>query len=171
MTEPFKLYKLIILYMLDKVDFPMTTSQLSEFILDKGYTTYFKFKQALTELTDSDLVWEENTYNRTLYNLSETGEEAISLLKKDISPAITADIDRFISEKRYDLKSEVSVKADFYQSTAFEYTVRCQVIEKGNPLIELNLSVPSKAEAEKVANNWTEKNEELYTIIMEKLLS
>ncbi|HIW21824.1 MAG TPA: DUF4364 family protein, partial [Candidatus Dorea intestinavium] len=44
-------------------------------------------------------------------------------------------------------------------------------IEKGNPLIELNLSVPSKAEAEKVANNWTEKNEELYTIIMEKLLS
>ena len=30
------LYKLIILFMLERVDFPLTTSQLSQFILDKG---------------------------------------------------------------------------------------------------------------------------------------
>ncbi|MFQ9388815.1 MAG: DUF4364 family protein [Coprococcus sp.] len=27
--------------MLNKVDFPLTNSQISEFILDKGYTNYF----------------------------------------------------------------------------------------------------------------------------------
>ena len=37
MAEAFKLYKLIILYMLDKVDFPLTNSQISEFILNEGY--------------------------------------------------------------------------------------------------------------------------------------
>ena len=31
MAEAFTLYKLIILYMLDKVDFPLTNSQISEF--------------------------------------------------------------------------------------------------------------------------------------------
>ena len=36
MSETFTLYKLIILYMLNKVDFPLTTSQISEFVLDKG---------------------------------------------------------------------------------------------------------------------------------------
>ena len=36
MTDSFALYKLIILYMLKKVDFPLTTAQISEFILDKG---------------------------------------------------------------------------------------------------------------------------------------
>ena len=36
MAESFKLYKLIVLYMLDKVDFPLTNSQVSEFILDEG---------------------------------------------------------------------------------------------------------------------------------------
>ena len=40
MAEAFTLYKLIILYMLDKVDFPLTNSQISEFVLDKGYTDY-----------------------------------------------------------------------------------------------------------------------------------
>ena len=39
MAEPFTLYKLIILYMLKKVDFPLTNSQISEFVLDEGYTT------------------------------------------------------------------------------------------------------------------------------------
>ena len=41
MSETYTLYKLIVLYMLDKVDFPLTTSQISEFILEKEYTTYF----------------------------------------------------------------------------------------------------------------------------------
>jgi len=52
MAEAFKLYKLIILYMLDKVDFPLTNSQISEFILNEGYTTYFKLQQALSEILD-----------------------------------------------------------------------------------------------------------------------
>ena len=38
MAETFTLYKLIVLYMLDRVDFPLTTSQISEFIRDTGYT-------------------------------------------------------------------------------------------------------------------------------------
>ncbi len=42
MAQPLTLYKLIVLYMLDRVDFPLSTSQISEFVLDKGYTTYFK---------------------------------------------------------------------------------------------------------------------------------
>ena len=48
MTQSFKLYKLIILYMLNKVDFPLTNSQISEFILDEGYTTYFNLQQAIS---------------------------------------------------------------------------------------------------------------------------
>ena len=41
MAEPLTLYKLIILYMLKKVDFPLTNAQISEFVLDQEYTTYF----------------------------------------------------------------------------------------------------------------------------------
>ena len=39
--------------MLNEVDFPLTNSQISEFILDEGYTTYFKLQQALSELLES----------------------------------------------------------------------------------------------------------------------
>ena len=50
MAEPLTLYKLIILYMLKKVAFPLTNAQISEFVLDQEYTTYFTLQQAISEL-------------------------------------------------------------------------------------------------------------------------
>ena len=60
LAKSFTLYKLIILYMLNEVDFPLTNSQISEFILDEGYTTYFKLQQALSELLESGFIREES---------------------------------------------------------------------------------------------------------------
>ena len=102
MAETFTLYKLIVLYMLDRVDFPLTTSQISEFILDKGYTTYFRLQSALAELTDSGLLKIELTHNRTLYNLTEEGAATINYFRNKISPEIRQEIDNFINEKKYD---------------------------------------------------------------------
>ena len=79
MAEAFKLYKLIILYMLDKVDFPLTNSQISEFILNEGYTTYFKLQQALSELLDSGFIREESTHTRTFYHLKKARKQFITL--------------------------------------------------------------------------------------------
>ena len=45
MAETYTLYKLIVLYMLDKVDFPLTTSQISEFILDRDIRLISGFRK------------------------------------------------------------------------------------------------------------------------------
>ena len=52
MSDSFTLYKLIVLYMLQKVDFPLTNSQISEFVLDKEYTNYFTLQHASHTLRD-----------------------------------------------------------------------------------------------------------------------
>ena len=170
MEHAFKLYKLIILYMLHRVDFPLTNSQLSAFILDEGYTNYFKLQQAIAELCEEGFIREESTHSRTFYHLTEEGEETVQFFKNDISPAIRADIDRFLKDKKYELKNEVSVKADYYPNSSNEYSVHCQVIEQGTPLIDLTLTVPTATEAKTVANNWSGKNQEIYALVMEHLL-
>ena len=163
-------YKLIILYMLDRVDFPLSNSQISEFILNEGYTNYFKLQQVLAEMIDSGFIREESTHSRTFYHLTEEGEQTIKYFKTDLSPEIQADIEEYLREKKYDLKNEVSVKADFYRNANDEYSIRCQVIEHNAPLIDLNVTAPTEAEAETIANNWTQKNEEIYAMIMANLL-
>ena len=64
----FTLYKLIILYMLQNVNFPLSNTQISDFILEKEYTNYFHLQEALSELQDTkvfvDLIKQSkpNTY-------------------------------------------------------------------------------------------------------------
>ena len=96
MAEAFTLYKLIILYMLDKVDFPLTNSQISEFVLDKGYTDYFKLQQALSELADGGLILKESTHNRTLFHLTEDGKGTIHLFRDKISKPRIDDLIFFL---------------------------------------------------------------------------
>lgn len=170
MSESFTLYKLIVLYMLEKLDFPLSNGQISEFILDKGYTTYFTLQQAISEMVEAGFIREETTHNRTMYHLTEEGADTIRFFGKNISPAIQNDINTFLAEKRYNLKNEVSVKADYYQNKNLDYSVRCQILENGTPLIDLTLTVPSIEEATTIANNWNTKNQEIYAQIMANLL-
>ena len=69
-----------------------------------------------------------------------------------------------------DLKNEVSVKADYMKNAGEEYSVRCQVFENHEPLIDLTLSVPTEKEASAIALNWQKKNQVVYAWLMSQLL-
>ena len=49
MAEPFTIYKMTILYMLDKAGFPLSNTQLSNFFLEKDYTDYFRIQEVNRE--------------------------------------------------------------------------------------------------------------------------
>lgn len=156
--------------MLDRVDFPLSNSQISDFMLNKEYTTYFKLQQSLSELIDAGFIQEEPIRNRTLYSLTEEGASTIELFRKNISHAIRQDVNDYLREKQYELKSETAVKANYYRNTNQEYSVRCQVMENTLPLIDLTITVPSEEEAKTAASNWQKKNQEIYAQIMAQLL-
>lgn len=170
MSESFTLYKLIVLYMLEKVDFPLTNGQISEFVLDKGYTTYFKLQQTLSEMVDARFIQEETTHNRTLYHLTEEGASTLQFFGNKISSAIKNDIDAFLAEHKYELKNEVSARADYFPNNFGEFSVQCRVVENEVNLIDLTLTVPSEKEAQAIVNNWRQKSEEIYALLMKNLL-
>ena len=51
MAEPFTIYKLTILYMLDKAGFPLSNTQISNFFLEKEYTDHFRVPTITGQLT------------------------------------------------------------------------------------------------------------------------
>ena len=59
MAEPFTIYKLTILNMLDKVDFPLTNTQISNFFLEQDYTDYFRVQQVISDLVEANLIRSE----------------------------------------------------------------------------------------------------------------
>lgn len=170
MPEPFTLYKLIVLYMLQKVDFSLTNAQISEFILDRGYTTYFTLQSVLSELTQSNMIRQETIRNTSYYSLTESGEEALLYFQNRISKQIREDVDQYIKENKMTLRDEVSVVADYYKNTANEYSVHCIVKEKYSNPIDLTITVPDEIQARAVCRNWKQKCQEIYEHVMKELL-
>lgn len=170
-SEALTLYKLIILYILEKVDFPLSNAQVSNFILEKEYTNYFTIQQAISELIESDLILCETIRNTTLYKVADSGRETLEYFNSQISDAIKKDIIDYLKENKYMLREEVSTLSDYFQSKTNEYIVRCQVKEKDSSVIELNLTVPSEEEATTICNNWRGKSQEVYSFIVRTLMA
>lgn len=169
MQEPLTLYKLIVLYMLDRVSFPMSYSQISEFILEKEYTNFLTLQQTITELTEAGLVTSQTARNRTLLSATEDGLETLNFFQNRISEAIKEDVKSYLKEHEYSLRNEVSVMSDYYKSTSGEYNAHLVAKDREITVIELTLSLPTEELAASVCDKWQSKNQEIYQDIISKL--
>ena len=135
LTEPMTLYKLMNLYMLKQVNFPLSNAQLTSFFTEHEYTTYFTLQQALNELEEAGLIHKEASHSSTRYEITKEGEETLNFFGKNISPAIVEDMDQYLKENKFRLREEVGTTADFYKGTNQDYIVHCEVRENKSVLI------------------------------------
>lgn len=170
MPRPQTLYKLIILYMLDKVKHPLTNSQISNFILDHDYTTYFHLQETITDMAESGLVSVDMVRDTSYYKITEEGTTTLSYFTNEISGVIKEEILAYLEEHGVEMQNRTAVLADYYKNTAQEYAVRCQVKERGANLIDLTLAVPTEEAARSICQNWEGKCQEVYAYLMEELL-
>ena len=156
--------------MLQKVNFPLTNAQLSDFILEKEYTTYFILQTAISELIDSKLIRAETVRNSSQYHITEEGENTLKYFGSKVSDAIRQDITEYLKKNKYELRNEVSIVCDYFRTTNHEYSVQCQVKEKHSDLIALTLTVPDEAQAISICNNWSKKSQVIYDFIVQELM-
>ena len=169
MSEPITLYKLIVLYMLNRVNFPMTTAQVSDFILEKDYTNFLTLQQVINELTDANLISSETIRNRTHLSITPEGRETLNFFEKRINDAIKQEINTYFRENEFALRNEVSVLGDYYKSTSGEYEAHLVAKDRGINLVDITLSVPDETTASAICDNWQKKNQEIYQYLIQSL--
>ena len=76
--EGLLLYKLMILYMLDRTDYTMTNSLISGFIVGKDYTSVFNLHESLSELINDEFISTDTIRDTIHYKITSSGEEALS---------------------------------------------------------------------------------------------
>ena len=171
LSEPKTLYKLMNLYMLKQVNFPLTNAQLTDFFLEHEYTTYFTLQQALNELLESGLIRMHSNHSTTRYEITREGEETLEFFGKNISPAMIDDMDQYLRENRFRIRNEAGVIADFYKSTNQDYIVHCEIREGKTVLLDVSLSVPDREQAEAMCSQWEKKNQDIYSYVMKTLMT
>lgn len=171
MAEPFTIYKLTILYMLDKAGFPLSNTQLSNFFLEHDYTDYFRVQEVIGNLVDADLILAESTHSNTQYTLTAAGKETLEFFSDKITEGIAQDVIKFFEINKMELRQETSVVADYYKTTNQNYAVRCQVRSDNNNVIDLTVSVKTKEQAEAICANWRKQHEDVYMYLMDTLMN
>ena len=167
--DPITLYKLIVLYMLDRVNFPMTGAQISDFMLEKEYTDFMTLQQIISELTQAGMISTQSIRNRTHLSITTEGKETLRFFENRIGEAIKTDVKTYLQEREFDLRNEVSVLADYYKATSGEYEARLVAKDRGISLIDMTLSVPTKDLAETICDNWQKKNQDVYQYVIKAL--
>lgn len=169
-TDSTTLYKLMILYMLSKVNFPLSNVQISTFMLDKEYTNYFTFQETINSLVEDSFIQQINYENNTQYKLTQEGEDTVAFFYTKISQTIREEIDNYLVTNKYELKSEVGTTSDYYRTTNGSYIAHLMVKEGNCKLIELNLDVPLEEQAKEMCSKWKDSSQDIYDFIMQNLM-
>lgn len=155
--------------MLNRVDFPLTKSQIGDFILEKEYTNFLTLQQVIGELTDAGLITAQSIRNRTHLSITPEGQETLKFFGNQINESIKTDVNLFFKEKEIELRNEVSILSDFYKSTSGEYEAHLTAKDKGINLVDITISVPTKETAAAICDNWQRKNQEIYQYLISQL--
>ena len=161
--------KILVLYMLNRVSFPLTQAQIYDFMLERNYVNFMNLQRAITELVDTGFVTARSRHNRTYLTITAEGRETLDFFKSRIDSSIRKDIDDFLGANQFKLRNETSVSTDYRKVLSGDYEVHLTVKEKDVTVVEITLSVPNQETAETVCTNWQKKNQDLYQYLAGQL--
>ena len=169
-SEELASHKLLILYILDKINMDLTNSQITQVVLETEMMNYFSLQQFLSQLMESKFLTTYKESHREYYSLTQKGLEILEYFLSRISEDVTKKIDEYISLNKKSLLSDTEVKSSFIQQNDNEFIVNLRVIENQSNLIDLNLNVSSEKQAQKICNNWKRNASYMYAEIIDLLI-
>ena len=73
-TEELAQNKLLLLYIIDKAEKPLTNEEITEFMLENNYMNYFLIQQYLSELTSSKFIEYVHEDDKKIYKMLNKGK-------------------------------------------------------------------------------------------------
>ena len=169
MSSPLAVYKLIILYLLDKTGTEIAMDRISSFLLEKGYVNFVSLMETYAQIEESGLVRSRVSGDRCFYAITAEGRQTLRLLGGQLSREIRRQADDFLVSEGTALRNGQAVRADCVPAEGGMYNVILRVTEGDTSVMEIRLQVPDKALAEEICRKWPEKNEQIYNSLIENL--
>lgn len=164
------LYKIIILYLLDRAEIPLSSSQVMRFLLDREYTTFVTFQDALSQLTEQGLVKGEQDTHRTFLLLTPEGRESLTFFLDRLNPEIREQADAYLIQNRMKLRAEAAVRTDYTRRADGSYLAEMKILENGRQTFGLLMEVQTEADAIALCDRFRERNGEIYPYLIGKLM-
>lgn len=158
--------KVLILYILNKVNEPISNDALFKLVLAIEEMNYFYFQQFLLDLSENKYIVSYTHEHETLYEITESGKNTLSLTI-DILPGIKKlKIDCSFKNELDNIKDEVAITTEFEPAQKNGFIIHCKIIENNETIFQVSTHTGSREQAKNIENNWKKNASFIYPEIL-----
>ncbi len=149
--------EILVLYVIDSLDFGISDALLTDFIMKPGLINYFSYKDALDSLIKSGFVARVRGNDGTdLYVTTDSGKVSRRAMEPRLSLSLRNPYDELLGKEKETLASRMTVNAYTFIDANKNLSVRCLIREKGNIVVDLRLPVPDRETGDAICEKWLE---------------
>lgn len=161
--------KVLILYILSKIDKTITNSELLELIESIQEMNYFYFQQFLIDLKENRYILEYEQEKQKYYVITNSGKETVKLTIDMLPGSIKDKVDETLKSTMKKIENKESIYADFFPSKEDEIMIKCGIRENNKKLFEVQVFSSSRDNAISIMENWKKNATTIYPKIVEML--
>lgn len=175
--EQVVLDKLTMLFVLDKMEIPLTEDSILDIcsIKNSWIKNYMDCKAIIHNLVDSKLLYRigDEEQGKVLFNISYEGRECLSNLYRRIPLSSREEISQYLKANRLNVKSSQEYSATYLKNDDGSYTVILQIYEPliTTPMFELKMKAPTRQSANEAIHKWKSQAPTIYEIIFNNLIN
>ncbi len=161
--------KVLILYVLNKLNQDVTSSDLFKIISNVNNINYFYFRQILMDLVDSKLIGSYTKDEASVFEITAEGNNSLELTIDVLPGLIKLKADTVLKNELNNIVDESSIIAEFIPENENNFTVKCKIIENNTTVFEVRTFAGSRERAKAIADNWKNNANSIYPKIMNLL--
>ena len=163
--------KVLILYLLNKLQDGIKNDNLYKIVSSANNMNYFYFQELLTDLIESNLVGSFTNDEDVIIKITSDGQNALSLTKSLLPGILKLKADNVFKEEISNIAEESSIITEYIPKDEKNYTVKCRIVEKNETIFEVSTFAGSRDRAKQISDNWKNNANSIYPQIMNLLLN
>lgn len=163
--------KVLILYLLNKLQDGIKSDNLYKIVSSANNINYFYFQELLTDLIESNFVGSFTNDEDTIIKITSDGQNALSLTKSLLPGILKLKADNVFKEELSNIAEESSIITEYIPKDEKNYTVKCRIVEKNETVFEVSTFAGSRDRAKQISDNWKNNANNIYPKIMNLLLN
>ena len=163
--------KVLILYLLNKLQDGVKSDNLYKIVSSTNNMNYFYFQELLTDLIESNFVGSFTKDEDTIVKITSDGQNTLSLTKSLLSGILKLKADTVFKEELSNIAEQSSIITEYIPKDEKNYTVNCRIVDKNETIFEVSTFAGSRDRAKQISDNWKNNANDIYPKIINLLLN
>ena len=162
--------KLCVLYLLRTTGVPLSMQQIVPALEPYDWIDRFSLAQAIDELMETGMIESLKTSHITQYRLCKQGENTLTLFRTEIPLSIRRELELGALSLKHQALTEAEYLTDYHQLSDHSYLLSLKIMERGRPILSIELELASRGQANEIAENWKKNANSIYAALVAPLL-